>query len=193
MDVSTKLTRDFYLQPTLTVARQLIGKEFVLKRGRMTLSGKIVETEAYIGQSDPACHAAVGRTGRNAVMFGAGGYTYVYFVYGMYNMLNFVTEPEGQPAAVLIRAMEPQQGIKRMQKRRKRMGLLELTSGPGKLCQAFGIEVKDSGRDLTTGNWFVFDNSEKVARIARSARIGIRAGSDRLWRFYDPTSEFVSR
>ncbi len=98
--MSTKLLRDFYLQPTLVVARDLLGKLFVMqKQGRMT-SGLIVETEAYIGRDDPACHARSGPTERNRVMFEQGGLTYVYFVYGMYNMLNIVAEPPGKPAAL---------------------------------------------------------------------------------------------
>lgn len=191
--MSTKLGRDFYLRPTLTVARDLIGKQFVARSGRQLLSGRIVEAEAYIGQSDPACHASRGKTGRNWVMFEQGGLTYVYFVYGMYNMLNFVAEPEGFPAAVLIRALEPLEGIKTMQRRRKSEDLRNLTSGPGKICQAFGVEVKHSARDLTGDQWYVLDDGVKPAEVATSPRIGIREGTDKLWRFFDADSKFVSR
>ena len=148
MAVSTKLERDFYLQPTLTVARELLGKLFVMKKQRTLLSGRIVETEAYIGRDDPACHARSGRTKRNWVMFEQGGLTYVYFVYGMYNMLNFVAEPKDSPAAVLIRALEPVDGVESMRRRRMTTDSRNLTSGPGKLCQAFGITVADTGREL---------------------------------------------
>lgn len=191
--MSIKLDRDFYLQPTLEVARALIGKEFVRKYRRQTLSGRIVEAEAYVGESDPACHACRGKTRRNSVMYERGGLTYVYFVYGMYNMLNFVTEPESRPAAVLIRALEPLEGIKLMQRRRGRSGITDLTSGPGKVCQALGIDVSHSGRDLTDNSWFVLDGGVPPKNIGVSPRIGIRDGIDKLWRFYDADSRFVSR
>jgi DNA-3-methyladenine glycosylase len=190
--MSTKLDREFYLQPTIEVAHALIGKQFVTRAGRQTLSGRIVEAEAYIGESDPACHACRGKTRRNSVMYEHGGLTYVYFVYGMYNMLNFVTGPEGHPAAVLIRALEPLEGIRAMQRRRGRSGLTDLTSGPGKICQAFAIDVRHSGRDLTNDSWYVLDSGDRPENIGASARIGIRDGVDRLWRFYDADSRFVS-
>ncbi|MFH2056843.1 MAG: DNA-3-methyladenine glycosylase [bacterium] len=190
--MSTKLERDFYLQPTLTVACDLLGKLFVVKKRGGSLSGRIVETEAYIGQDDLACHARSGRTRRNWVMFEQGGLTYVYFVYGMYNMLNIVAEPKDAPAAVLIRALEPVDGIKAMQRRRGTTDLRALTSGPGKLCQALGITVADSGRDLTENGWHVIDDGHKVEQIGRSGRIGIREATEKLWRFYDEESRFVS-
>lgn len=190
--MSTKLQRDFYLRPTLKVAEELLGKLFVIKKQGKLLSGHIVETEAYIGQDDPACHARSGRTDRNSVMFEQGGLTYVYFVYGMYNMLNFVAEPAGAPAAILIRAIEPVDGIKTMQRRRGTEKVTALTSGPGKLCQALGITVADTGRDLTGNGWAVYDDGCRVEKIGRSGRIGIREGVDKLWRLYDEESRFVS-
>jgi DNA-3-methyladenine glycosylase len=125
-------------------------------------------------------------------MFEQGGLTYVYFVYGMYNMLNFVAEPKDAPAAVLIRALEPVDGVTSMQRRRKTNDLRNLTSGPGKLCQAFGITVADTGRDLTEDGWQVLDDGYQVGRIGRSGRIGIREGTDKLWRFYVEGNHFVS-
>ncbi len=192
MNMKSKLGRDFYLQPTLAVAGALIGKEFILVRGGHTLSGRIVETEAYIGEDDPACHARFGKTGRNAVMYGPGGFTYVYFVYGMYNMLNFVTEGEGTPAAVLIRALEPLEGLAIMRKRRGHTEVRELTSGPGKLCQAFGLTTKDTGLDLTGSVAYVTDGGFRPRKIVRTPRIGIRKGREMLWRFHDAESRSVS-
>ena len=190
--MSTKLLRDFYLQPTITVARDLLGKLFVMWKQGRTTSGLIVETEAYIGRDDLACHARSGRTKRNRVMFEQGGLTYVYFVYGMYNMLNIVAEPAGQPAAVLIRALEPVEGIKAMQRRRGTGVLRALTSGPGKLCQAFGITVADSGRDLVESDWAVMDTGVTVKKVSRSGRIGIKQATEKLWRFCDASSSFLS-
>jgi DNA-3-methyladenine glycosylase len=191
--MSPKLEREFYLQPTLTVASALIGKEFVLERGATLLSGRIVETEAYIGESDPACHARFGRTKRNAIMYGEGGYTYVYFVYGMYDMLNFVTERKGFPAAVLIRALEPLEGIEVMRQRRRTDDIHKLTSGPGKLCRAFELVAADTGIDLTGGECYVRDTGYCSTEVGASSRIGINDGRDLHWRFYEVGSKFVSR
>jgi DNA-3-methyladenine glycosylase len=192
MSMKSKLGRDFYLQPTLVVAKALIGKEFTLSRGGCTLSGRIVETEAYIGENDPACHARFGLTKRNAIMYGVGGFTYVYFVYGMHNMLNFVTEEEGTPTAVLIRALEPLEGTDSMKASRKCENISQLTNGPGKLCQAFGLTVKDTGIDLSGNTAFVIDRGYRPCKIAQTSRIGIKDGQDKQWRFYEVASEFVS-
>jgi DNA-3-methyladenine glycosylase len=192
MSMKSKLGRDFYLQPTLIVAKALIGKEFILSRGGHTLSGRIVETEAYIGENDPACHARYGLTKRNAVMYGVGGFTYVYFVYGMHNMLNFVTEKANSPAAVLIRALEPLEGADSMKALRKCEDTLLLTNGPGKLCQAFGITVKDTGIDLTGDIAHVIDRGYRPHKIAQTSRVGIKDGQEKLWRFYEAENKFVS-
>lgn len=191
--MNSKLGRDFYLQPTLTVAAALIGKEFVFIRNRKKLSGRIVETEAYIGESDPACHARFGKTKRNAIMYGEGGHIYVYFVYGMYNMLNFVTEQEGFPAAVLIRALEPLAGIELMKQRRKVKDVFKLTSGPGKICRAFDIVAADTGIDLTGKECYVTDTGNRPSKIVTTPRIGINEGDNLLWRFYEAENKFVSR
>ena len=133
------LQQDFFARPTLTVAQELLGKVLVRDIDGQRLSGRIVETEAYIGPDDTACHASKGRTPRTEVMFGPGGFAYVYFIYGMYHMLNFITEQEDFPAAVLIRAIEPLEGVEHMRTHRNNpMPEANLTNGPGKLCQALG-------------------------------------------------------
>ncbi len=188
-----RLTRGFFRQPTLEVARALIGKRFVINRAGKKLSGRIVETEAYIGEDDPACHARFGRTGRNAVMFGDAGVLYVYFIYGMYDMLNFVTEPKGSPAAVLIRALEPLEGIDVMMRNRGVDDRHRLTSGPGMLCRALAIDTADTGRSLFGREFAVIDDGSSSPSIRQTSRIGISDGHDLLWRFYDAESKFVSR
>ncbi|HIK00669.1 TPA: DNA-3-methyladenine glycosylase [archaeon] len=185
------LKRNFYLQPTLKVARELLGKILWYKRNGKVLSGKIVETEGYL-RNDPACHASRGMTERNKVMFGPAGHAYVYFTYGMYHCLNAVTQPEGIAEAVLIRAVEPLEGIEIMQRNRKTEELKNLTSGPGKLTQAFGIDKKLNGTDLTQGTFVILDSEEEIRKIYRAPRIGIRVATDKLWRFY-VDSEFVSK
>lgn len=191
--MASKLPRDFYRQPTLVVAQALIGKILVVQKRAGRMSGRIVEVEAYIGENDPACHARFGQTGRNSVMYGDGGYLYVYFIYGMYHMLNFVTEKKGIPAAVLIRALEPLEGIEGMKVRRGTNDLRQLCSGPGKLCKAFDLNVSDTGASATGPAFFVLDDGEVPAKIDASPRVGIRQGRDLLWRFYDNESNFVSR
>lgn len=187
-----KLTRDFYERPTLTVARELLGKIFVFKN-TPRMSGRIVEVEAYIGMDDPACHARFGLTKRNSVMFGRGGMTYIYFIYGMYNMLNFVTEKAGFPAACLIRAMEPLEGLEVMHKNRDTDVLINLTNGPGKLCTAFGLTTRHSGLDMTKNIIFLQNDGYKPGKIIRTERIGIRDGRDKKWRFLIDGNKFVSK
>ena len=187
------LKRGFYNRPTLSVAKDLIGKYLVVKNRRRVLSGKIVETEAYVGSKDPACHASKGMTARNKVMFGPPGHAYIYFTYGMYHCLNLVTEKEGFPAAVLIRALEPKEGIESMIKRRKTKNIKNLTSGPGKLCQALGLDRSLNGEDLCSGKIWVDDRGEKTETIESASRIGITSGKNRKWRFYIRGSQFVSK
>lgn len=191
------LPRLFYLRPTLQVAKSLLGKYVVRKLGRKKLVGKIVEVEAYIGPNDPASHAYVGKTERNKVMFEEGGRAYVYFTYGMHFCFNVVTERGGYPAAVLIRAVEPIDGIEEMMKNRGFMtdenDKIRLTNGPAKFCEAFGITREINGIDLTGDELFITNGENiKSSEIAVSERIGIRNGKGKKWRFYVRGNRFVS-
>ena len=196
------LNRKFYNRSTLKVARELLGKHLVVKKGRNYVSGKIVETEAYVGKNDPASHAHQGMTPRNKVMFGDPGYAYVYLTYGMHHCLNFVTERKGFPAAVLIRAVEPTDGIQIMKRRRKIADLKNLTSGPAKLCQAFGIDRTLNGADLCSDIIYVEDRGvnrtvqargNKPTKAVSTSRIGVNEGKEKKWRFHIENNEFVSR
>ncbi len=175
-----KLNRSFFKRPTLKVAKELLGKVLMVDE----VSGRINEVEAYIGENDPACHAARGKTERNKVMFGHAGHLYVYFTYGMYHCANIVTEDHGFPAAVLIRSIEPIDGIDKMKKRRKRE--IHLADGPGKLCIAMNMtKTSHNGEDLCSkGLSYVYDDGFKPKRIQTSPRIGIKVGLDKKWRFY---------
>lgn len=188
-----KLSKAFYEKPTLTVAKELLGKYLVVRHPNRILSGRIVEVEAYVGEDDPACHANAGLTDRNHIMYGLGGFAYIYVIYGMYHCLNFVTEQEGFPAAVLIRGVEPKEGVEEMKRRRDTSSVSGLTNGPGKICQAFGIDKSFYGMDLTGTRVWVEDRGEKRPPLAQSARIGVTAGKDKLWRFYVPKSPGVSK
>lgn len=182
------LPRTFYDRGTLKVARALLGKKLVRRVGGVELGGMIVETEAYCGKTDSACHARRGKTPRNAVMFGQPGHSYVYFTYGMHYMLNLVTEEEGNPCAVLIRALRPLTGIAEMEIRRKKHGT-ELTSGPAKLCQAFGIDKSLNGWDLTCGKELWVENYRSIPDklVLATPRIGIdyakKEHRQALWRY----------
>lgn len=188
-----KLSKAFYEKPTLAVAKELLGKYLVVRHPNRILSGKIVEVEAYVGEDDPACHAAVGLTDRNHIMYGPGGFAYIYFIYGMYHCLNFVTEQEGFPAAVLIRGVEPMEGIEEMKRRRDTRSISGLANGPGKICQAFGIDKSFYGLELTGTRIWVEDRGEKRPSLAQSSRIGVAAGKEKLWRFYVPKSPSISK
>jgi len=191
--MSKKLDRKFYDRPTLKVAKDLLGKYLVVKKDGYFLSGKIVETEAYIGFNDPASHAYRGMTPRNKVMFGDPGHAYVYITYGIHHCLNLVTERNGYPAAVLIRALEPADGTGLMKKRRGRQRSKDLTSGPAKLCQALDIDIELNGADLCSDMIYVEDRGKMMERIASSSRIGIKEGKKKNWRFYIRNNEFASR
>ena len=191
-----KLPRSFYEQSTVDVAKQLLGKYLVRKYAGGDCIGRIVETEAYIGPQDLACHAAKGRTARNEVMFGPAGHAYVYFIYGVYNMLNLVTERRDHPAAVLIRAVEPVKGVDTMKQRRGSETLHNIASGPGKLCQAFDIDRSLNGADLCGNILYLDDHGEPTPRFLSTPRIGVDyAGEwkDRRFRFLVRGSEFVSK
>jgi DNA-3-methyladenine glycosylase len=188
-----KLNRKFYNRSTLKVARELLGKYLVVEKGGHYVCGKIVETEAYIGRNDPASHAYRGMTPRNKVMFGHPGYTYVYLTYGIHHCLNFVTKKKGFPAAVLIRALEPADGIEIMKRRRRRQDLKNLTNGPAKLCQVLGIDRTLNGADLCSDTIYVEDRGNKPAKIVSTSRIGVNEGKEKRWRFYIADNEFVSK
>ncbi len=193
-DLSKKLNIDFYLQPTLKVAKNLLGKIIVRKIGKEILAGKIVETEAYIGENDPACHAFGGMTPRNKIMYLLGGHAYVYFTYGMHYCFNVVTEREGFPSAVLIRAVEPIEGIDLMRKFRKTDDIYNLTNGPAKFCQAFKIDKSLNGASLLGDEIFIIESSDNLNfKIGRSSRIGIKSGLDKKWRFFIIGNPFVSK
>ena len=169
--VVTIFPRSFYNRPTLTVARELIGARLVRILDGVKLVGLITETEAYISQKDLACHAKAGITPRTKVMFGEAGHAYTYFTYGNHWMLNVVTEREGFPAAVLIRAIQPIEGVDVMMERR----LGRDTFGPGKLCQAMGIGKSENGADITeTSSGLWIEAGVKVPK--KSVTIGARVG-----------------
>ncbi len=185
---------DFYARDTETVARQLLGKLLVREIAGVPLVGKIVETEAYIGENDPASHAFRGKTARTALMFGPPGLAYIYFIYGMYYCLNVVTEAPGFPAAVLIRAVEPLAGIEIMKKNRRKADLHTLTNGPGKLCQAFAIDTALNGQDLSTPPlWIAHAPAVPAEAVVATTRVGIRRGKEFPWRFYIKRHPFVSK
>ncbi len=192
-----RLTRPFYERPTLTVARDLLGKILIRRHGRGVLSGRIVELEAYLGERDPASHAFRGRTPRNEVMFRRGGHLYVYFTYGMHFCANVVTEGKGRGRAILLRAVEPLEGIRVMARFRAIPPGDEhnLCSGPAKLCQAFHIGRPENGTDLTGPDIWIAEDLEgsPPKRVGRSPRIGISTGRDYRWRFFLPDSPFLSR
>jgi DNA-3-methyladenine glycosylase len=194
------LPRDFYAQATLTVARDLIGKVLVHDSPRGRSSGVIVETEAYIGESDPACHAAPGPTRRNAPLYGPPGIAYVYLNYGIHNLVNAVTEADGSPAAVLIRALEPLEGEALMRRRRARgtgrrpseFDTVSLCRGPGNLTRALGISLAHNLRDLVTSELRIEDHGLGERPVQWSGRIGIRVGTEQQWRCYAALSPAVS-
>jgi DNA-3-methyladenine glycosylase len=200
------LSQEFYLRETVQVAQDLLGKVLTVKlRPHLpwedpkseVVSGRIVETEAYSG-NDPASHSCRGETPRCQVMFGEPGVAYVYFIYGMYEMLNFVTEPPGQAGAVLIRAVEPLFGLEIMSRRRKIQktlgkNVIQLTSGPGKLCRAFGIQMNHNGQSLMGPELYVSDDGFQPRSISQSGRVGIRLATEKPWRFFETGNPFVSR
>jgi len=191
-----KLPRSFYQQPTAEVARQLLGKYLVRKHPNGTTVGRIVESEAYIGPEDKACHASRGRTPRTEIMFGRAGHAYIYLIYGFHYMLNIVTEKEDFPSAVLIRAVEPLNGIELMRARRRVDELTNLASGPGKLCAAFAIDRTLNGDDMCGKIIYVEDRGEPSPQITTTPRIGVDyAGKwkHKRWRFLIKENQFVSK
>ena len=178
------LPREFYLENTVSVAKNLLGKKIVRKIGRVEMIGIITETEAYRHKGDPASHAFRKITERNKIMFGEVGMAYVYFTYGMHYCFNVVARhPKSEAGAILIRAIEPEKGIKAMQKNRKVENLKNLTNGPAKLCQALEITKNHYGVDLTTDLKLFIIDGDRPKNIVSSSRIGIKEATDKLWNF----------
>jgi DNA-3-methyladenine glycosylase len=195
------LERAFFTRDPRRVARELLGKVLVRQTAGVRLAGRIVEVEAYLGEKDPAAHAAAGRTARNAVLFGPPGYAYVYFIYGNHYCLNVSCEPEGKGGGVLFRALEPLIGVEEMARAR---GVTlngpadwpKLTSGPGRLAQAFGItRARDNGCDLTSAasSLWIGDGGYRPRRIRVTRRVGITKAQDKRLRYILNGNRFVSR
>jgi DNA-3-methyladenine glycosylase len=194
------LPREFYDRDPRRVSRGLLGKVLVRREGRRVRTARIVEVEAYMGLGDPAAHSFAGRTLRNAVLFGPPGYAYVYFIYGNHYCLNVSCLPDGVAGGVLFRALEPLAGIDEMARARSvgidsTRDLRKLTSGPGRLAEAFGItRERDNGKDLTSArsDLFIADDGYRVRRILTTPRIGITKAAERQLRYVIAGNEFVS-
>ena len=196
--MTAPLPHAFYARSTLAVAPDLLGKVLVHRSADGVSAGIIVEAEAYIGMDDPACHASAGRTRRNEPLFGPPGFAYVYLNYGIHFLFNVVTEADGHPAAVLVRALEPTEGLPLMRARRagdRRSGAVpdhELCKGPGALSRAMGIGLEHNRHDLRGPRLYLEDRGVRPEQVAWSPRIGISAGTDRPWRCYLPGHPSVS-
>jgi len=190
MQVSLSL----FNRPALEVLEDLIGMSLVHKSREGLFAGIIVEAEAYRGEDDPASFAFRGRTKKSEMLYGPPGRAFVYLTYGLHYLLNIIVEREDFPAAVLIRAVEPKAGIPLMKKRRKKEELVSLCSGPGKLCQAFGIDLSLNGVLLSSSSspLFLEEGDASERKLVWKPRIGIREGKDRLWRVFLKDSPFVS-
>ena len=188
------LRSQFFARDTVEVAVGLLGKYLVRLQDHHRMVGWIVEVEAYRGRDDPASHAFRGLTPRNAPMFGEPGHAYVYFTYGNHYCLNVTTQSEGLPGAVLIRGVEPVEGLEIMRRLRGNVPDSELTNGPGKLTKAFAIDKSQNKLDITKrGQLFFTSREDDDFEIWSSTRIGIRSGLDRLWRFYVKGNPFVTK
>ena len=201
-----KLTRDFYNRDTVIIAKELLGKYMVHNHMGVSYVARIVETEAYKGLEDKACHSFGGKiTNRNKVMFGTPGYAYVYKIYGMYDCMNIVTEPEGNPCAVLIRAVEPAEALQQMAQNRfgkdyeslTKKEIWGISSGPGKLCMAMEITRDCYGDDLCGNKLYIADDGKKrKEKIISAKRININYAEEAIdypWRFYIENNQFVSK
>jgi len=194
------LDRAFYARSPRRVARELLGKVLVRDGGKTRLAARIVEVEAYLGANDPAAHSYAGKTARNAVLFGPPGYAYVYFIYGNHYCLNVSCERDGKAGGVLFRALQPLEGIEEMARARDvelqgPRDLVRLTSGPGRLAEAFGVtRARDNGCDLTSrssGLW-IGDDGSRAGKIQITPRIGISKAADQPLRYILAGNEFVS-
>lgn len=196
----SKLKRNFYMRDVLVVAQNLLGKILIKNTNGIMYAGKIVEVEAYDGTFDEAAHTFIGITKRNEIMFGVGGFFYVYFTYGAHFCCNVVTGVKDIGTAVLLRAVEPLLGIEEMAKNRFGRNLLNekekfnLTSGPGKLCKAFDIDRQHNTIDLTGDKIFILQK-KKISedKIVTTRRIGIKKSMELPWRYYIKDNPYVSR
>ena len=194
------LKADFYDRDPRAVCRDLLGKVLVRRKGQKVLKGRIVEVEAYLGEGDPAAHSAVGRTTRNDVLFGPPGRAYVYFIYGNHWCFNVSCLPDGIAGGVLFRALEPLEGVEEMANARhvtirSERDLRLLTSGPGRLAEAFGIiRERDNNKDLTSSrsDLWIADDAFRPARICECPRIGITKAAELPLRYLIPGNPFVS-
>lgn len=193
-DLNKMLTRDFYLRPPEIAAKKLIGKVLVKAENNKIIAARIVETEAYLSENDLASHSAGGLKKRNAAMFEKGGILYVYLIYGIHHCINVVTEQKGRGSAVLIRAAEPLCGIKYMIMNRGGGGIKRLCKGPGNLAKAFGFNLQDNFKSLTSDKLYIqeFDKLPNI-RISDGKRIGITKSAGLKLRFIDNKSKFVSK
>ncbi|MGP0020626.1 MAG: DNA-3-methyladenine glycosylase [Candidatus Sulfotelmatobacter sp.] len=195
------LDRAFFSRDPRRVARELLGKVLVREAGRKRRTASIVEVEAYLGENDPAAHSAAGNTARTSVLFGPPGHAYVYFIYGNHYCLNVSCEPAGQAGGVLFRALEPLTGVEEMARDRgleihTSKDLIKLTSGPGRLCEAFAItRARDNGCDLTSAasSLWIGEDGTRARGIRTSRRIGITKAIDKPWRYFLNGNPFVSR
>lgn len=197
----TPLPSDFYARDPRTVGRDLLGKVLVRRQQRRLLTARIVEVEAYLGEGDPASHSFGGRTARNFVLFGPPGLSYVYFIYGNHYLFNVSCRPDGESGGVLFRALEPISGIEQMAAARDiaidgNADLRKLTSGPGRLAEAFGItRDRDNEKDLTSrrSDLFIVDDGFRPSRIEVTPRIGITKAAESPLRFIIAGNKFVSK
>lgn len=195
-----KLTKAFFERSATEVAPELLGKILVRKIGDKVIAGKIVETEAYVGEEDLACHARNGKTERNKVMYERGGLIYIYLIYGMYYNFNIVTASEHVPEAVLIRALEPMRGLDIAKENLKKFGRVrsdkDFMKGPGKLCAALGLDKSFYGEDITDSDRVWVEDSLEKCEIETSTRVGIDYADvyrDKLWRYTIKGNKFLSK
>ena len=199
-EIPHPLPREFFNRDPRKVGRDLLGKILVRRNGRKLLTARIVEVEAYLGKNDPAAHSYGGRTPRNAIMFGPPGFAYVYFIYGNHYCLNVSCLPEGTAGAVLFRAVQPIAGIEDMTRARgievkTERDLRNLTSGPGRMAEAFGVtRERDNGKDLSSAKSDIFlaEDDFRTRRILATPRIGITKAAERRLRYVIPGNPFVS-
>lgn len=186
------LPLSFYARNTVSVARELLGKILQHNCNNGTISGTIVETEAYLGTEDPASHAFKGVTRRNLPMFEEPGHVYIYFIYGNHYCFNVVAHPPDQAGAVLIRALEPIEGIELMQKHRRLSDKKNLTNGPGKLTRALNLTKEHNGLTLTNGQLKIIEGATVQYKIIATPRIGIKQGTEKLFRFIIAGNRYLS-